>query len=328
MTTTTSDPARIDVHLDPEWMDRHLRADVRDGLTSAPKQLPPKWFYDALGSELFDRITTLDEYYPTRREREILTREAASIAALSGADTIVELGSGSSDKTRRLLDAFSARGGFDRFIPFDVSEAAIQGAVAQLAIDYPDLDLHAVVGDFEHHLSEVPTEGTRCFVFLGSTIGNFEPVSRAAFLQGIAESLRPGDSFLLGADLVKDVDRLELAYNDPHGVTEAFNKNVLSVINRELDADFDLDGFDHVAAFDTANEWIDIGLRSTIDQTVHVAGLDLEVGFAAGEYMRTEISAKFRPERIARELHDAGLEMRQLWTDAAGDFSLTLAFRG
>lgn len=324
MTTATS-YSQTDVHLDAGWMDRHLRADVSAGLATTPKSLPPKWFYDAVGSDLFEQITALDEYYLTRREAEILEREAATIASLSGATTIVELGSGSSTKTRLLLDAFTNRGGLDLFVPFDVSAAAIDAAKHVLHDAYPTLNIHAVVGDFEHHLETLPSQGTRCFVFLGSTIGNFEPTSRAEFLAGLASAMRPGDSLLLGADLVKSIDRLELAYNDPAGITAAFNKNVLSVLNRELGADFDLDCFEHVARFDTENEWIDIGLRSTHEQRVHIGDLDLEVDFGAGELMRTEISAKFRTERLAAELARAGLHLRQLWTDAAGDFSVTLS---
>ncbi len=323
----TTDQITIDVHLDPDWMDRSLRADVTDGLTSEPKELPPKWFYDDVGSELFDKITRLDEYYPTEAERSILSERSSAIAALSGADTLVELGSGTSDKTRVLLQAFADAGQLRSYVPFDVSAAPLRTAAHEISAAHPGVVLHGVVGDFEHHLAEIPSNGRQLTVFLGGTIGNFAPVDRSRFLRAVADRMEPGDSFLLGTDLVKETDRLVLAYDDPAGVTAAFNKNVLQVINRELSANFVLDQFEHVAFFDTENEWMDLNLRSTVDQIVTVGDLDLTVSFAAGELMRTEISAKFRPAGIRNELESAGLDLVELWTDAAGDYAVSLSVK-
>ena len=315
----------IDVHLDQAEMLPALRADVSEGLTATPKVLPPKWFYDERGSDLFDQITRLEEYYPTEAEREILRDRASEIAVACGADTVVELGSGTSDKTRVLLDAMWASGQLRRYVPFDVSEATLREAAAMIAARYSGLVVHGVVGDFERHLDEIPSGGRRLFVLLGGTIGNFEPLERKSFLAGIASSMAPGDTFLLGTDLLKDRERLVNAYDDAAGVTAEFNRNVLSVINRELDADFDLERFDHVALFDDDAEWIEMRLRSSVDQTVRVGGLDLDVEFAEGEEMRTEISAKFNPSGVAAELGGVGLEVVDRWTDEAGDFGLTLA---
>jgi L-histidine Nalpha-methyltransferase len=317
----------IEVHLTPDDITAALRRDVAEGLTATPKTLPPKWFYDDLGCELFDKITRLPEYYPTEREREILQREAATIASLTQADTLVELGSGTSDKTRTLLDALASAGHLERFVPFDVNAATLQMACEALAAEYPGLVLHGVVGDFDHHLELLPPGGRRLVGFLGSTIGNFEPAARASFLRDLAEGLAPGDHLLLGTDLVKDVGRLEAAYDDSAGVTAEFNRNVLRVVNRELGADFDLDGFEHVAGFDTDNEWIEMRLRSLADQSVRLPTLGLEADFARGEEMRTEISAKFRPDGVARELDAAGFELVRWMTDDAGDFALSLAAR-
>ena len=307
-------------------------ADVAEGLTSTPKELPPKWFYDDVGSELFDEITRLPEYYPTRRERWILEHHAADIARLSGADTLVELGSGTSEKTRLLLDAFVAGSfgpgeRFRRFVPFDVSEATLRDAAAAVAVEYPTVEVHAVVGDFEHHLGTLPGGGRRLVAFLGGTIGNLDPKPRAQFLADLAAGLAPGDGLLLGTDLVKDVDRLVAAYDDAAGVTAAFNRNVLAVVNRELDADFVPERFAHVALFDTDQEWIEMRLRSEVDQQVRVGALDLVVDFEAGEEMRTEISAKFRREGVESELAAAGLALARWWTDPAGDFALSISFK-
>jgi len=321
----------IDVHLAPGALRAALRADVADGLTSVPKELPPKWFYDDVGSQLFDQITRLPEYYPTRRERWILEHYAADIVRLSGADTLVELGSGTSEKTRLLLDAFvagtGAGGGFRRFVPFDVSETTLREAAAAVAAEYPSVLVHAVVGDFEHHLGLLPAGGRRLIAFLGGTIGNLDPKQRAQFLSDLAAGLAPGDGLLLGTDLVKDLDRLVAAYDDAAGVTAAFNRNVLAVVNRELDADFVPDAFAHVALFDTEQEWIEMRLRATEAMRVRVGDLDLAVDFAAGEEMRTEISAKFRREGVESELAAAGLDLARWWTDPDGDFALSLSFK-
>jgi L-histidine Nalpha-methyltransferase len=321
-----TDDVTVDVHLASDASARALAADVRAGLGGTPKTLPPKWFYDDRGSELFDEITRLPEYYPTRTERSILVAHAGDVAELTKADTLVELGSGTSEKTRLLLDALRDGGTLDRFVPFDVSEQTLRDAAVAVAVEYPGVRVHAVVGDFEHHLSKLPDGGTRVVAFLGSTIGNLAPEPRARFLADLAAALAPGDALLLGTDLVKDAGRLVAAYDDPAGVTAAFNRNVLSVLDRELDADFDPDAFEHVAVWDPDAEWIEMRLRSSRAQTVHVRALDLAVHFAVDEELRTEISAKFRRERVERELTTAGFELAEWWTDPAGDFALSLSF--
>jgi L-histidine N-alpha-methyltransferase len=323
----TADTLRVDTYLDPADLGDALRADARRGLTTRPKDLPPKWFYDDRGSDLFDRITRLPEYYPTRTERSILVEHAPDVVAASGADTLVELGSGTSEKTRILLDAFHASGRLATFAPFDVSEATLRDAAARVAEEYPGVGVHAVVGDFERHLAHVPAGGTRTVAFLGGTIGNFAPGPRAAFLASLAATLRPGETLLLGTDLVKDPDRLVRAYDDAAGVTAEFNKNVLHVLNRELGATFDPDAFDHVAVWNATDEWIEMRLRARDAHRVAVPALELEVHFAAGEEMRTEISAKFRRDRVRDELAAAGFELAEWWTDPAGDFALSLARR-
>ena len=316
----------VDRHLPPDFAEESLRADVRAGLTGAPKTLPPKWFYDKAGSDLFEEITRLPEYYPTRAEREILDTRAAEIAAATRASTVVELGSGSSEKTRLLLDALRAAGSLRRYVPVDVSESALAAAADALLADYPRLLVHAVVADFEAHLQLIPDHGDRrLLVFLGGTIGNFEPVARARFLAGVRAVMRPGDALLLGTDLVKSPDILVPAYDDAAGVTAAFNKNVLHVLNRELGADFDPARFDHVAVWNDRESWIEMRLRSRGAQRVRISALDLEVPFAAGEDVRTEISAKFRAAGVVAELAAAGLSVRSWWTDAQARFGLSLA---
>lgn len=321
------DPTRfsIEVHLGVDDLAAALRADAHSGLTAHPKELSPKWFYDKRGCELFDDITRLVEYYPTRCEREILTREAHVIAELCAADTLIELGSGTSEKTRLLLDACTATGMLRTFVPFDVSEETLRTAGMSITEDYPGLDVHAIVGDFDHHLDLLPRDGRRLVAFLGGTIGNFPPEKRSLFLRELAMSLHPGDALLLGADLVKDPDRLVAAYDDITGVTAEFNRNVLHVLNRELMADFDVESFVHVALWDPDNEWIEMRLRSTRVQSVALPTVDLRIDFAEGEELRTEISAKFRRVRIERELSEAGLEPTHWWTDSSGDFALSLS---
>ncbi|SDR96962.1 L-histidine N(alpha)-methyltransferase [Microlunatus soli] len=302
-----------------------LARDVRDGLTGSPKTLPSKYFYDAHGSDLFDQITRLPEYYPTRREREILADNAARIARLSGAETLIELGSGTSDKTRLLLDALQAAGSLRRFVPFDVDPAVLHSAARALSTEYPHLQVSPIVGDFEADLDRLPAGSRRLLAFLGSTIGNLVPAERADFLGSVRAVLDVGDALLLGTDLVKDPDRLVAAYDDAAGVTAAFNKNVLAVLNRDLAADFDLAGFDHVAVWDREQEWIEMRLRSRSRQRVRIASCELTVEFAEGDEIRTEISAKFRLEGIRAELAAAGLRADQIWTDRAGDFAVSLA---
>jgi L-histidine Nalpha-methyltransferase len=302
-----------------------LRRDVRDGLMQTPKSLPPKWFYDSVGSDLFDQITRLPEYYPTRTEAQILRSRSAEIATASGADTLVELGSGTSEKTRMLLDALRDSGSLRRFIPFDVDAGVLNAAGAAIQREYPGVEIDAVCGDFEEHLDEIPRVGRRLVAFLGSTIGNLTTGPRAEFLSALSDTLQPGDSLLLGTDLVKDVGRLVRAYDDSAGVTAKFNRNVLAVVNRELDADFDLEAFEHVARWNAEEERIEMWLRATSAQRVHIAALDLAVDFATGEEMLTEVSCKFRPDGVEAELAAAGLRRTHWWTDPAGDFGLSLS---
>jgi L-histidine Nalpha-methyltransferase len=302
-----------------------LRRDVRDGLTQTPKALPPKWFYDSVGSELFDQITRLPEYYPTRTEAQILRARSAEVAAASGADTLVELGSGTSEKTRMLLDALRDRGSLRRFVPFDVDASVLNAAGSAIQREYPGVEIDAVCGDFEEHLGKIPPVGRRLVAFLGSTIGNLTPGPRAEFLSALSDTLQPGDSLLLGTDLVKDTGRLVRAYDDAAGVTAQFNRNVLAVVNRQLDADFDLAAFEHVARWNDDEERIEMWLRAAKAQRVHVAALDLTVEFAAGEEMLTEVSSKFRAQGVESELAAAGLRRTHWWTDPAGDFGLSLS---
>ena len=317
---------RVDVYLTPEDRLEALRTDVRRGLTAIPKELPPKWFYDERGSALFDEITRLPEYYLTERERSILRRRAREVARLTRANTLVEPGSGSSEKTRLLLDAMVEAGHLRRFVPFDVSEEALRRTAEAVAHEYPGIEVHGVVGDFEHHLVRLPEGRRRLFAFLGSSIGNLTGDQRARFLRELHAMLVPGEGLLLGADLVKDPARLELAYNDPRGVTAEFNRNVLRVVNTTLGGDFVPQRFAHVARWDAEREWIEMVLRSERAQTVHVADLDLEVRFAEDEEMRTEISDKFRRDELVNELGTAGFDLREWWEDPAGDFALSLSF--
>ncbi len=321
----TAAALRIERHLHPSAMRRALEADVRAGLTASPKTLPPKWFYDARGSQLFDAITRLPEYYPTRTERALLQAHAGEAAALTRADTLVELGSGTAEKTRLLLDALGETGSLRRFVPFDVDESILVQAGEAVLEEYPELALHALVGDFEHHLPLLPTGGDRLFAFLGGTIGNLLPAQRAEFLQTLSDGMAPGDALLLGTDLVKDPQRLVRAYDDAAGVTAEFNRNVLHVLARELGADVDPEAFAHVAVWDAEQEWIEMRLRSLRPQVVRV--LDLEIPFRQGEDLRTEVSAKFRRPGVELELGAAGLELSRWWTDPDGDYALSLALK-
>ncbi|AGS73205.1 L-histidine N(alpha)-methyltransferase [Streptomyces collinus] len=315
-------PLHVTRTLPEDATDAALRADVLSGLTDHPKTLPPKWFYDAVGSELFERITELPEYYPTRAEREILADRSGEIAAASGARTLVELGSGSSEKTRFLIDALTS---LRSYVPVDVSESALTQAGRALIEERPGLDVHALIADFTAPLELPATPGPRLVAFLGGTIGNLLPAEREKFLASVRALLAPGDGLLLGTDLVKDEGTLVRAYDDAAGVTAAFNRNVLAVVNRELGADFDPAAFDHVALWDAEREWIEMRLRSRTAQTVKVPALDLAVHFAAGEDLRTEVSAKFRREGVSAELAAAGLELTHWWTDAGGRFALSLS---
>lgn len=302
--------------------DAALRADVLHGLSRRPKTLPPKWFYDARGSELFEEITRLPEYYPTRAEREILIDRAGEIAAASGARTLVELGSGSSEKTRHLLDALPD---LHSYVPVDVSESALRGAAEALLTERPGLSVHALIADFTAGLSLPETPGPRLVAFLGGTLGNLLPGERSVFLKSVRDLLVPGDALLLGTDLVKDEEVLVAAYDDAAGVTAAFNRNVLSVVDRELGADFVPEDFAHVARWNPREEWIEMRLRARRSLTVKIPELDLVVPFEAGEELRTEVSAKFREDGVRGELAAAGLRLTHWWTDSADRFALSLS---
>ncbi len=323
-------PSQVEAQVD-SWLesdeDRSLANDVLDGLTRPFKELSPKHLYDARGSELFEQITELPEYYPTRTELAVLRGHAAEIVASTGAGELVELGAGASLKARVLLDAMGDAGTLRRYIPLDVSRTVVADAAAALGADYPGLAVHGVVGDFERHLGHVPHEGDtpRLVALLGGTIGNFPPGTRRTTLAKIAGLLHPGDRLLLGTDLVKDPHVIEAAYNDAAGVTAEFNRNLLRVLNRELDADFVVENFEHVAFYDRQREWIEMRLRALRPCSVHVAALDLRVEFAAGEELRTEISAKFTPERVASDLAASGLALERWFTDPDGLFGISLS---
>jgi L-histidine N-alpha-methyltransferase len=325
-TPRLADPAvRIDSHLSASD-ERSLADDVLDGLTRPFKEIPPKHFYDARGAQLFDQICELPEYYPTRAERSILQQRASEVAKLTGAHELVELGSGTAAKTRVLLDALRDAGTLARYVPMDVTEQMVRDCADQLTEEYPGLQVHGVIGDLERHLDRVPAAtGPRIVAFLGGTIGNFQPGSRRRVLRHIRRLLGPSDHLLLGADLVKDPGVLEAAYDDAQGVTAEFNRNLLRVLNRELDADFDPHNFDHVALFDREHEWIEMRLRARLEHTTFVRALNLAVRFRAGEEMRTEISAKFTPERLRGDLAASGLSLVRWLTDDEGLFALTLS---
>ena len=314
----------VDVLVGPEERRRAAAADVRAGLAGSPRTIPPVWFYDEVGSRLFDRITRLPEYYLTRAERSILEERSAEIAAASGARAVVEIGSGTSEKTRLLLDAMAAAGRLDRIVLLDISEEVLREAARELGDRY-DVDVHAVVGDLRHDLGALAGGDAKLWAFLGSTIGNFAPADRAPLLGRFRDAMGPADTFLLGTDLRKDVRRLEAAYDDAEGVTAEFNLNVLSVLNEALGADFDPDRFEHRAAWNPDGGWIEMRLRSQADQRVVIGDLDMVVELAAGEEILTEISAKFDPATLDDELGQAGFEPVARWADRAGDFRLTLA---
>jgi L-histidine N-alpha-methyltransferase len=314
----------LNVLVRPEERRRTLSHDARHGLSRTHKQIPPTWFYDETGSRLFDEITRLPEYYPTLAEQTILAERVADIAAATEADTLAEIGSGTSEKTRLLLDAMAKAGTLRRLILFDISQEVLVGAAEALGRRY-DVEVHAVVGDFRRHLSSIPQGGRQLWAFLGGTIGNLVPNERVRLLSTFREQLGPGDHLLVGTDLVKDADRLVAAYDDAAGVTAAFNRNVLTVINRELHATFDPHLFDHRAIWNAERSWVEMRLRSRVAHTVTIGDLALEVPFAEGEEILTEISAKFTPHQIADDLASANLLTCATWQDNGGDFQLTLA---
>jgi L-histidine N-alpha-methyltransferase len=318
-------PPTIDIHLSGRDLRGAMERDVRQGLTGTPKQLPPVYFYDDRGSRLFDQITRLPEYYPTRSERSILDAHAKDIARRSDADTLVELGAGTCDKSRVLLDAMLSTGRLERFVPLDVSDTTLWEAATALSQEFPGLAVSAVVADFHRHLDLLPGGGRRLFAFLGGTIGNFDPEERRAFLIGLEAIMTSDDFLLLGTDLVKDRARLVRAYDDRAGVTAEFNRNVLHVLNRELGADFVPEQFDHVARWNEPDQRIEMWLRSDRDQRVRVADLDLDLQFGSGEEMLTEISTKFSPEALAIELEACGFAVESMWPSDGDEFLMTLA---
>jgi L-histidine N-alpha-methyltransferase len=315
----------IDVHLSPEAVRARMRADAIAGLQSDQKSIPPVWFYDERGSQLFEEITRLPEYYPTRAERRLLEAHAPTIAELSKADTLVELGAGACEKTRVLLDALQELGTLARYVPFDVSDEFLRDAASTLSEEYEALAVHLVIGDFSEHLAQIPTEGRRMVAFLGGTIGNLDPARRTRFLFDLNCTMSSGDSFLLGADLVKDRQRLIAAYDDAAGVTAQFNRNVLLVLNKQLGGDFDPDLFAHVALWNEEEQWIEMRLRALEPTVVTLQEAGISVRFDQGEEILTEISAKFTPERIEEELAAAGFVVDGMWGADEGEFSLTLA---
>ncbi len=317
----------ITTYLDSGWSDRALREEVQQAFTSLPKELSPRWLYDQRGSELFDQITELDVYYPTEAERLLLVEHAETIVATVGVDTVIELGSGTSDKTRILLDTFVRDGQLKQFVPFDVSESMLTSALALLGDRYPGISITPVAGDFNLHLDQLPQAESRMLVFLGGTIGNFYSEERAAFLRSIADVLIPGEWFLLGADLVKDPARILAAYDDDAGVTAEFILNVLHVLNRELDADLPLDDFEYVVTWDAEEERVDMRVRAKTQIRSMVGALDLAVTFEEGEELRVEISTKFHPAVLTAELEAAGLAVRHQFLADGDEFGLFLAQR-
>jgi L-histidine Nalpha-methyltransferase len=300
---------------------------VREGLTAHPKRLPPKLFYDAQGSRLFEQITETPEYYPTRTERGIFGEFAAEMAEQAGNNlTLVELGAGSARKTRLLIETLLRRQLRLDFYPVDVSPTALRDALASLNGDYPNLRVSPIVADYSHGLASLKDlPGRKLALFLGSTIGNFEPEEAREFLVELRRSLGPGDVLLAGFDMIKDAGTLHAAYNDRQGITARFNKNVLARINRELGGRFDLEAFRHVAFWNPDTSRIEMHLESLREQTVWVQDLGWCFYFARGERIHTENSYKFSPDTIATLLERSGLRFEKTWTDPKGWFSEVLA---
>ena len=315
----------IDVHLSPDEVRRQMRADAVAGLQATHKSIPPVWFYDERGSQLFEQITHLPEYYPTRSERHLLELHAVAIAERSKADTLVELGAGACEKSRVLLSAMEGIGTLARYVPFDVSDDFLRGAASVLSEEYEALAIHLVIGDFHQHLGEIPSEGRRMVAFLGGTIGNFDPAQRARFFFDLNCSMSSDDSLLLGTDLVKDRGRLVAAYDDAAGVTAEFNRNVLHVLNEQLGGNFEPEHFTHVACWNESEQWIEMRLRAQESTRVTLRDAGIEVRFDEGEDLLTEISAKFTPDRVEEELKAANFVIDEMWGAEEGEFLLTLA---
>jgi L-histidine N-alpha-methyltransferase len=298
-----------------------LYESTRRSLQREPRELPPVWLYDERGSLLYEQITRLPDYYLPHREAEILRVRSGSIAELTRARTLIELGSGGAKNTRFLLGALE----LERFIPFDVSEEMLRASADAIAAAYPAIAVEPIAGDFARDLAALPTEGPRLIAFLGSTIGNLYPEERAELLDSLARGLREDDALLLGVDLVKDVDRLMAAYHDADGVTEAFVRNALTAVNRELGGTFEQRRFVYEPRWDPGNEWMDIALRALEAHVVAVPELKLKIPFQNGERLRVEISSKFRRNEVETELERAGLSVRSWWPDERGDFAVVLA---
>lgn len=300
--------------------------DVRLAMTRYPKMLPSKWLYDEVGSRLFDEMTRLPKYYQTETERAILSAHAREIVELSGATTLAELGSGTSDKTTTLLDAFTEFGALRTFVPVDLSEEVMHEAAHQLRDQYPTLRVLPIFADFTQSLS-LPVDGPRLVAFMGGTLGNFYPDERRLFLEHLASTLAPGDHVLLGTDLLKSADRLVAAYHDEQRITERFILNVLTVMNNALDSEFDTTTFAYIPLWDAPNSRMDLRLRSLRDQQVAIPGAGITASFGKGEEIRIVISTKFRIPDLVTELETAGLSPIRVMTDPAEDYALSLARR-
>lgn len=304
-----------------------LADDVRKGLTKDPKSIPSKYFYDERGSRLFEQITQLAEYYPMRAEKEILETYASQIIDSCKPGQLVEFGSGSSTKSRALLDAMQSRQLLISYVPVDISEGIVRRSASELSQEYPEIEITALIGDFEKDLNYLPPSDRRLIAFLGGTIGNFPQEQRVGFLEKICRLMGPEDHLLLGTDLVKPRGQLEAAYNDQNGVTEKFNKNLLAVVNRELGGDFNLDRFEHVAFFNEDLSCIEMRLRSLVDHSVRVGELGQAIFFETGEEIRTEICCKFTRETVESSYKQAGLALCDWYTDSLGRFALSTAKR-
>ncbi|HXA43140.1 MAG TPA: L-histidine N(alpha)-methyltransferase [Candidatus Solibacter sp.] len=322
---TSLAPITVAVHTIGRDSRQDLIDDVRRGLTQSPKVLPPRWFYDERGSDLFEKITELPEYYQTRTEYAILQRHADEIVSRTRAASIVELGAGSCTKSRVLIKAAKGKGTLSTFVPFDISESTIRRAASELVEEYTDLSIYCVTGVFDEHLTQIPRFGTQLVVFLGSTIGNFSAEETRAFLAEVRRLMQPGDFFLLGVDLVKAEASLQAAYDDAAGITAEFNLNLLARINRELSADFDLRAFEHVARWNAGMSRVEMYLRSLTEQRVEIPGAGLTVEFRAGELMRTEICTKYTRAGTEELLAGGGMEPVAWYSDPQERFGLALA---
>jgi L-histidine N-alpha-methyltransferase len=315
----------IEVLLDEWGWHQRLAAEVREGLTAARKTLPSTLFYDAIGSALFERITELPEYYLTRAEEAILRAHARELVDLIRPRELLELGPGSGRKIRYLLDAGDDREP-RRYVPLDVDAAGVSALARSLMEEYPGLEVHGIAGDFLQHLGRVPeARGPRLVAFFGSTIGNLHPGPRRAFLREVAALLAAGDGLLLGLDLVKPAPILELAYDDPRGVTAAFNRNILHAVNHRFDADFRAETFRHLALYNAEVDRVEMHLVPRVRQTATLRALGLSVEITPAETLWTESSYKFRRESAAAMLTEAGLALRGWYSDRRGMFALALA---